>query len=127
MQRVGEKEARSKAELFVVKNLARYVKTLHERAMGVLALKPDKTLTLVAINTETGEQEVIGEGLTVYRTPPDTQVLQYLIDRGLGRTPQRHEIAGDRDSPLQIIAWAPAGLTADQVIEGEAKLIDAQV
>lgn len=92
--------AMDKAEMYVVRNLPKYLKHLHMLALGKLwAVK----------NTKEGPQ--------VYAIPPDRAALEYLIERGLGKVPQRHEITGQDGGAIEIIPWAPVGM----IIEGESK------
>jgi len=101
--RVSRKEAMERAELFVAKNLPKYLKKLHELAMGITAVKDTKA------------------GPKIYMEPPDRQALQYLIDRGLGKIPDRVELTGEDGGPMAIIPWMPKRLLDEQVIDGEAR------
>lgn len=81
---------RDKAELYVAKNLPKYLRTLHKLAMGLALTRKTK------------------EGPEIFLVPPDRQALQYLIDRGLGKTPDRQEIVGaDGETIAAVIPWAP--------------------
>jgi len=90
-KRTSQKKAIVKAELYAARNLAKYIKLLEALANGVTVMKTNKQ----------GEPEV-------YVTPPDRAALEYLIDRGMGRTPQRFEITGEDGGALEIVPWAPA-------------------
>ena len=95
-----------KAELYIVKKLPQYLRKIHALAMGITAIKETK------------------DGPMIYNIPPDRIALEYLVDRGLGRTPQRHEVTGQSGGPLEVLPWMPAGLLdkPDErgVIEGHA-------
>lgn len=100
---VSQGEAVKRAELYVAKNLPKYLKKLEELAAGVLVIKKDRK----------GKE-------SLYLQPPDRAALEYLIDRGMGKAPQRFEIeASSEDRAIQ--AWAPA-----EVIEGESKVIEEE-
>ena len=89
-QQVTKEELREKAEMYNAKNLPKYMKKLHELAMGVVVQRTGKG------------------GPTIYAIAPDRAALTYLIDRGLGKTPDRHEITGgDGEAVQMVIPWAP--------------------
>ena len=96
--------------MLVVKNLPKYVKKLHELALGGFYV-----------------QKIDQKGnLKVYTTAPDRAALEYLIERGLGKVPQRHEITGEAGGPLEILPWAPDSFLETQqkdYIDAEAKVI----
>jgi hypothetical protein len=63
---------------------------------------------------------------TIYRTPPDRQALEFLIEHGLGKVPQRHEITGEEGGALTIIPWLPPSVKVKELPEGEEEVIDAE-
>ena len=89
-KRISRSEAMEKSEMYVVKNLPKYLKKIHQLAMGILAIKDTK------------------DGPMVYSIPPNQSALEYLVDRGLGRIPQRHEITGEGGGAIEVIPWLPA-------------------
>ena len=91
------------AEMYVVKNLPKYLKRLHALAMGITVVR----------DTKGGPQ--------IYSVPPDRAALESLVDRGLGKTPQRHEITGEGGGPMEILPWRPR----EMLTEGD--IIDAEV
>mgnify|MGYP001559384108 CR=1 FL=1 len=95
--RVTAKEAMERAELFIRRNLPLNLSKLHELAMGVVVME---------IDGRSGKTKV-------YKTPPDKDVLKYLIDRGIGKAPERFEITGQDGGPVTVQAWA------EPIIEGE--------
>ena len=99
-KRISRSEAMEKAEMYVVKNLPKYLKKIHQLAMGIMAVKETK------------------DGPMGYSIPPNQSALEYLVDRGLGRIPQRHEITGQEGGPMEFIPWMPAGI---------GEVIDAKV
>ena len=107
---ISRAEAMEKAELYIVKRLPRYLRKLHDLAMGVFAVKDTK------------------EGPKIYTTPPDRTALEYLVNRGLGSLPQRHEVTGQAGGPMEILPWMPAGMLKQpdgpEVIEGHATRIE---
>ena len=96
-RRISKREAIEKAEMYIAKNLPRYAKKLHELAMGI---------TVEGIKR--------GEPV-VYLVPPDRGAIEYLMERGMGKAPQRHEITGDQGGAIQIVPWLPA----PEIIEGD--------
>ena len=103
-KRVTQREAMDRAEMFVAKNLPKYIRKLDELAMGVYVEKQTK------------------DGPEVYLTPPNPQVLEYLIERGMGKVPQRYELTGEEGGPVQVIPWLPAEDTGE-VIDGTARTL----
>ena len=105
--RVTNKKAIDKAEMYLRKNLPKYLKILEELARGVKV------------------QRLTDDGETTYMVPPDRAALVYLLDRGMGKIPQRMEITGESGGPMQFLAWAgPEELARGEIIEGESKQID---
>ena len=88
-----------KAEMYVLKNLPKYLRKIQELAMGIMV-----------------EKDTRG-GPKIYAEPPNLQALTYLADRGLGKIPQRHELTGADGGAVEVIPWLPAGA----MIEGEAE------
>ena len=106
--RIKNRNAIEKAELYLRKNLPKYLKNIEKLANGISAMK---------INRQ-GEEEI-------FLIPPDRQANEYLIDRGMGKAPSRVEITGEGGGPLQYVAWAgPEELERNEmIIEGEAREI----
>jgi len=100
---ISQATAVKKAELYVSRKLPKYIKKLEELAMGIMMVKTDRE----------GNENV-------YAVGPDRAALEYLVDRGMGRAPQRFEIqAGDGGNQLPP-AWAPDEL-AEPPIEAEVR------
>ncbi len=97
--KVSQHEAIRRAELYVTQKLPKYLKKLEELANGIVVMKPNKRGVPV-----------------VYSVPPDRQALEYLVDRGMGKPPQRFEFTGE-GGPKEPIPWAPA----PDVIEAEVR------
>ena len=95
--RVTPKEAMERAELFIRRNLPLNLNKLHELAMGAVVMETDGRSGKVK----------------VYKTTPDKDALKYLIDRGMGKVPERFEVTGEDGGPVTIQAWA------EPIIEGE--------
>lgn len=110
-QALTKEELREKAEMYNTKNLPKYMKKLHELAMGIVV------------------QRIGGKGApTIYAISPDRAALTYLIDRGLGKTPDRHEITGaDGDAVQMVIPWAPAAVIAPSEAENDENTVDGEV
>jgi len=89
-RKITERSAFEKADKRVRRKLYKYIEKLEELAMGVLIQKEDKKTGLP----------------TIYKVAPSREALQYLIDRGLGRIPQRFEMSGNDGGPLEIVPWA---------------------
>ena len=100
---ISQSTAVKKAELYVSRKLPKYLKKLEELAMGILIMKTDRE----------GNE-------AVYAQAPDRAALEYLIDRGMGRAPQRFEIDANTGPPMLPQAWVPDELPPG-VIEGEVK------
>ncbi len=111
-QRLTKEELREKAEMFNTKQLPKYMKKLHELAMGIVV------------------QRIGKGGPQIYAIAPDRAALEYLINRGLGKTPDRHEITGaDGESVQMVIPWAPVVQIErtgdeDDVVEAEVTVLD---
>lgn len=106
-KQVDKAELREKAELYATKNLGKYVKKMHELAMGVTVTRMTKG------------------GPKIYTTEPDRQALQYLIDRVLGKTPDHIEI--ETDGVQVVIPWAPVIALQppkDDAVEAEVTVLD---
>lgn len=93
-----------KAEMYVLRNLPKYLKKIQELAMGIAVVKDTKA------------------GPKVYMEAPNLQALTYLADRGLGKIPQRHELTGEGGGPVTVLPWAPHAMIDEEknIIEGEA-------
>ena len=123
-QRISNKAAIEKAETHVRKwgNLKKHLKKIEELAQGVYLVAPQRKggwLELILRDPETGKEELLGTGLTVYQTEPSLQANQYLVDRALGRTPQRYEITGDEGGPVEVVPWLPEIEPPVDYIEGK--------
>lgn len=110
-QALTKEELREKAEMYNVKNLPRYMKKLHELAMGIVV------------------QRVSKGGPQIYAIGPDRAALEYLLNRGLGKTPDRHEITGADGGAIEtVIPWAPAAQIEapddENVVETEVTVLD---
>jgi len=104
VKKITRQEAMERAEMYVARNLPKYLKKLHELAMGIALVKETKL------------------GPKVYVEAPDRQALQYLIDRGLGKLPERVELTGEEGGPVEVLPWAPAALLREgNIINVEAK------
>ena len=118
-RRVTNKAAVDKAEAYVRRNLARYLKRLEGLAHGIVMAAPSRRASesydVILRIKETGEERVVGSNLILYTTPPNLQALQYLSDRAMGKAPQRYEITGEEGGAIEIIPWLPA----PNYIEGE--------
>ena len=100
---VSQASAVHRAEMYVSRNLPKYLKKLEELAMGVALVKPSRK----------------GEPV-VYVQAPDRGALEYLVDRGMGKAPQRFEIQADAGNRQLPQAWVPDELP-EGVVEGEVK------
>lgn len=80
-----------RAESQVIRHLPLYLGKLEELANGVLVMKVDG---------RSGEE-------TIYRTPPDRQALEFLVEHAKGKVPQRQEITGEGGGGIVFQAWAP--------------------
>ena len=92
-----------RTESQIVKHLPQYIGKLEELACGVLVEK---------IDGRSGEA-------TVYKTPPDRQALEFLIEHGIGKVPQRHEITGDDGGGIAIVPWLPPSVKVKELSEGK--------
>ena len=111
-QALTKEELREKAEMYNTKNLPKYMKKLHELAMGIVV------------------QRISKGGPQIYAIAPDRAALEYLLNRGLGKTPDRTEIVGaDGESVQMVIPWAPVVQIErtgdeDEVIEAKVTVLD---
>ncbi len=101
-------------EAFVQDRMPTLLGRLWDLAMGAVVLEEQ-------IDKESGE--VVPR---IYRFPPDRQALQFLIENGIGKVPNRIEMTGEGGGPMRIMPWAPAELVAGllndgQTIEGESR------
>ncbi|KKK99528.1 hypothetical protein LCGC14_2631850 [marine sediment metagenome] len=88
-KRIRHKQAIEKAEMMAARNLPKYFKLLEALSRGVLVVEIVK-----------GKEEV-------YRTPPDRQALQYLMDRGMGKAVSKTEITGEDGAPIVVTPYIP--------------------
>lgn len=96
-KRIRHKQAIEKAEMYAARNLPKYIKLLEGLARGVLMVETDKK----------GDEEI-------YRTIPDRQALQYLMDRGMGKAVSKMEITGEDGAPIVVTPYVPrAGCCRD--------------
>jgi hypothetical protein len=51
--------------------------------------------------------------------------LEFLIEHGLGKVPQRHELTGEEGGPLEIVPWLPAASKVPQLEEGRTTDADS--
>ena len=99
---IRPKTAIERAEKKLQRNLPRYITKMEDLAQGVTMLE-----------VKDGKERI-------YTKPPDRAALEYLIDRGMGKTPQRFEMTGADGGPVEVLPWLPAGVSVP-VIEGEAR------
>jgi hypothetical protein len=91
-KRIRHRKAIEKADLYLAKKLPHHLKKLEELANGVLVMKEDRD----------GEE-------VIYRIPPDRQALEFLIERGAGKTASREELMeGEAQGPIGYIPFIPA-------------------
>lgn len=107
-RKITRKEAVEKAEAFAARNLPKYLKVLENLAFGIWT-----------------EEIIDGEHRMVYQKAPSREAAQYLIDRGMGKAPQRYEVTGEEGGPMQFAAWAPSAKPALPEPE-EGDTIDAE-
>ena len=89
-KRIRHKQAIEKAEMYAARTLPKYIKLLEGLARGVLVVMTNKK----------GDEEV-------YRIPPDRQALQYLMDRGMGKTVNKTEITGEDGAAIVVTPYIP--------------------
>ena len=110
-KRVKINEANDRAELYVSRKLFAYLKALEHLALGV---------TVEGVFKK-GDKK--GETF-IYKEPPDFKAASYLIDRVMGRLPQRMEITGEDSGPVEIIAWGQPKEQED-IVDAEVVEVDA--
>ena len=123
---ITEKDAITKAEGRTRRRLLKYLKKMEELVAGVYIAEPawkGRNQALILRNIETGEERQLGVGLVVYLQPPDLKALQYLVDRGMGKAPQRYEITGQDGDGIKIIPWMPLG---ESIVTIEGETVDAE-
>jgi hypothetical protein len=54
----------------------------------------------------------------IYQQIPDRQALEFLIEHGLGKVPQRHELTGEEGGAISIIPWLPGVPDKPQLEDG---------
>lgn len=96
-----------RTESWIIKHLPEFIHTLAELAKGVWYEKTDG---------RSGE-------VRIYQQIPDRQALEFLIEHGLGKVPQRQELTGEGGGPIDIIPWLPAAPSVPQLEDGS---IDAK-
>lgn len=72
----------------------------------------------LAVGVYIGEEGEDGT-VRVYRERPDRQALQWLLERVLGKTPERHELVA-LDNVAMVIPWAPASAVTSTTTGGLA-------
>ena len=126
---IDRRGAIEKAEGWARRRLQSNLRKLFELAAGVYAVAPvlrgQKPRQLILRDPETGDEDVLGFGLVVYKTPPNLTALQYLVDRGMGKVPTRLEVTGEDGGAISIIPWRPALEEADVAGYIEAEYSDA--
>jgi hypothetical protein len=125
---IDEKEAISKAEARTRRRLPRYIKKLEELGAGIYLVEPKRSGSLdteLILRSSDGTERVLGQNVAVYSTPPDLKALAYLVDRAMGKSPQRYEITGKEGGALTIMPWASVPKEdPEDTIEGESIEID---
>ncbi|KKN72523.1 hypothetical protein LCGC14_0410270 [marine sediment metagenome] len=92
---------------YIIKHLPEYIGILEELAKGVWFEKVDG-------RSDTSK---------IYRQIPDRQALEFLIEHGIGKVPQRHELSGE-EGEVTFIPWVPTLTPKPKEIEGE--VVDAE-
>jgi hypothetical protein len=91
-----------RTESWIIKHLPEFISTLAELARGVWVEKTDG---------RSGESRI-------YQQIPDRQALEFLIEHGLGKVPQRQELTGEGGGPLEIVPWLPGVPDKPQLVDG---------
>ncbi|KKN40285.1 hypothetical protein LCGC14_0734950 [marine sediment metagenome] len=91
-----------RTEGYIIKHLPDFIRKLEELAMGIMIEKTDG---------RSGETHI-------YMRAPDRQALEFLIEHGLGKVPQRQELTGEGGGPIDIIPWLPAAPNVPQLEDG---------
>ena len=101
----------NRTEGWIIKHLPEFIDTLADLARGVWEEKTDG---------RSGETKI-------YQRIPDRQALEFLIEHGLGKVPQRQELVGDGGGPVEFVAWSPPpSVSAPDVPQLEdGKIVDA--
>lgn len=102
----------AEVEEFVQERMPILLARIWDLAMGVTVLEEK-------IDETTGE--VVPR---IYRMAPDRQALQFLIENGIGKTPQRIEMTGEDGGPLRIMPWAP--VASIPLLLGDGDTIDGE-
>ena len=98
----------NRTEGWIIKHLPEFIDTLADLARGVWEEKTDG---------RSGETKI-------YQRIPDRQALEFLIEHGLGKVPQRQELTGEGGGPIDIIPWLPATPNVPQLEDGST--VDAE-
>lgn len=104
---------------FITDRMEILLERMWDLALGVVVLEEK-------VDKDTGD--VIPR---IFRLAPDRQALQWLIENGIGKVPNRVEMTGADGGPVQVTPWMPvaagraAGLLPDpdadaDTFEGEA-------
>lgn len=97
----------NRTEGWIIKHLPEFIDTLADLARGVWEEKTDG---------RSGETKI-------YQRIPDRQALEFLIEHGLGKVPQRNELTGAEGGPLEIIPWMAPVKEKPQLEDG--RTVDA--
>lgn len=100
----------NRTEGYIIKHLPDFIEALEKLAMGVLVEK---------IDGRSGET-------SIYSKPPDRQALEFLIEHGLGKVPQRNELTGPEGGPLEIVAWSPPVIEKSKPQLTDGSTLDAE-
>ncbi len=92
----------NRTEGWIIKHLPEFIDTLADLARGVWEEKVDG---------RSGETKI-------YQRVPDRQALEFLIEHGLGKVPQRSELTGPEGGPLEIVAWSAPAKAKPQLTDG---------
>lgn len=111
-RKITPREALDRAQERIARRVLRYIAHQERIAEGIYIeeLIPDP------------ETEGRTTKRIVYQKPPDRQALQFLIDHGIGKAPQRYELTGEDGGAIEFMAWVPSNAPKDEdIIEGEAR------
>ena len=105
--RISDKRRRhilDRTDGYIIKHLPDYIGLLEELAYGVWFEK---------IDGRSGKSKL-------YKEIPDRQALEFLVEHGMGKVAQRHEITGEDGGGIQIVPWLPT-------LEGKPALLDGDI